>query len=384
MMRVLHIGKHFAPSQGGMETFLLDLCKRSHAMGVTQGVLVHATDSRSNNAGDLNEFPFLTFLDRVPTWGALAYAPISPSFVWRLRRAIRNFKPDVLHFHLPNPSAFWVLALHSARRLPWVIHWHADAAGVGYEAQVRHLYPVYRLFEQALLRRASSIVVTSPPYLKASQALRDWQAKCHVIPLAIDTARLATADGSEAHACWRRDGALRVLAVGRLTAYKGFDGLIEAAAQTRAEVIIVGEGSERGRLQAMIEDRTLHERVRLVGAMDDRHRNAWLQSCDVLCLPSLNRAEAFGISVLEAMAAGKPAVVSKIEGSGLPWLVEHNQTGWHVQPGDPVALAECLNRLDRERDELIRCGQQAAQRHHQNFSLDSVTQRVIQLQKHTI
>lgn len=382
-MRILHIGKHFAPSHGGIETFLFDVCQQSHALGIDQGVLVHAADQTSKDDG-LQAFPFLSFLDRVPTWGSIAYAPISPSFGWRLHRAIRDFKPDVLHLHLPNPSAFWALGLPAARSLPWAVHWHADAASDDYEAKVRFLYPPYRVFEQALLRQAAAIIATSPPYLASSDALKPWQEKCHVIPLGLDTKRLQLSQPFDETQWWRQMPALRILAVGRLTAYKGFDVLIEAAAKTQAEVIIVGEGSERDRLQAMIEALALSERVRLVGAMDDQTRNGLLQSCDLVCLPSLNRAEAFGISVLEAMAAGKPAVVSNIEGSGLPWLVKQGQTGWHVPVGDAVALAECLDSLDRERDSLVRAGQQAAERHQDTFSLAVVTRQIIQLQRKVI
>ena len=371
-----------------METFLLDLCRQSHALGVEPGVLVHQAsqtplDPLKANSG-LEPFPFLSFLDRVPCLGTVAYTPIGPGFPMRLQRAIKDFKPDVLHLHMPNPSAFSALALPAARRLPWIIHWHADAVGDGYEARLRRVYPLYRLFERAVLRHARAVIATSSPYLTASQALHEWRTKCHVIPLAIDAHRLTHRGGADMAPSWQHSGALRVLAVGRLSRYKGFDVLVEAAAQTRAEVVIVGEGSERGRLRAMIDDRGLHERVQLVGALDDEQRNAWLGSCDVVCLPSLNRAEAFGISVLEAMAAGKPAVVSKIEGSGLPWLVEHDHTGWHVPPGEPEALAKRLNQIDQNRAQLQEVGDRALQRHDQHFSLDSVTQRVIQLQKHTI
>ena len=63
---------------------------------------------------------------RAPSYGRLLYAPVSPAFPFWLARAIREFQPDLLHLHLPNTSAFGALLVPAARRLPWVIHWHAD------------------------------------------------------------------------------------------------------------------------------------------------------------------------------------------------------------------------------------------------------------------
>ena len=80
-------------------------------------------------------------------------------------RVIRNNAPDVLHIHMPNLSAFWALLLLSARRIPWVIHWHADVEASRYRISLRLGYPHYFIFERALLERADSIIVTSPQYV---------------------------------------------------------------------------------------------------------------------------------------------------------------------------------------------------------------------------
>ena len=385
-MRVLHIGKLFAPSHGGIEAFMLDVCRHSHTLGVAQGVLVHAdpaiTPAAADNAPDLS---FLSYLDRVPVLGSLGYAPISPQFGHRLSRALRQFKPTVLHLHLPNPSVFWVLMNRHARRLPWVIHWHADAWSPDYETTVRYLYPLYRPFEQALLKAAARVVVTSPPYLQASPALQAWRDKCVVVPLALDTQRL-TASAEPWHTdLWQDGQRLRVLAVGRLTAYKGFEVLIKAASLTAAaaiDVVIAGDGREQAKLQGLVEALGVADRVQLVGNVTDSTRNQLLASCDLVCLPSLNRAEAFGVSVLEGMAFAKPAVVSKIEGSGLPWLVEHQVSGWHVPPNDAQALAQCLSELSVQREQVRAAGQRAAERHRDHFQSLTVVKQLIEVQQH--
>ncbi|MFW6341123.1 MAG: glycosyltransferase, partial [Wenzhouxiangella sp.] len=383
--KVLHLGKFFHPSHGGIETFLMDLARASHAQGVEQGLVVHAqnNEQRSGSA-DLGEFPFLRYFDRVPSLGSLGYAPISPGFAPALNRALQSFDPDLLYLHLPNPSAFWALASARARRIPWIVHWHADAADREFARIVRALYPAYYPFEQALLRRAAAVVVSSPPYLDGSRALQRWREKCRVVPLGLDPARLAPGPSDQAEALWGGDGRLRVLGLGRLAAYKGFDGLVRAVARSEARLVIAGDGEERTRLAQRVAELGLAEQVRLVGGVSDGERNALLATCDLVCLPSLNRAEAFGISVLEAMALGKPALVSNLAGSGLPWLVRDGQTGWHVPPGDVAALASRLEGLDRQRGEIARAGVAARARFADCFHIDTVASQIIALQREIV
>ncbi len=97
---------------------------------------------------------------RAPCYGRLLYAPISPTFPFWLARAIREFQPDLLHLHLPNTSAFWALLVPAARRLPWVIHWHADVVASTIDRRLALAYRLYRPFEQRLLAASRR---SSPP-----------------------------------------------------------------------------------------------------------------------------------------------------------------------------------------------------------------------------
>src|SRR5699024_5451513 len=101
-----------------------------------------------------------------------------------------EFKPDLLHLHLPNTSAFWAMAIPAARKIPWIVHWHADVVASRHDSKLALAYPLYRPFEQRFLKVASAIIATSPPYLESSSALAHWRDKCQVIPLGLDPARL--------------------------------------------------------------------------------------------------------------------------------------------------------------------------------------------------
>ena len=382
-MKILHVGKFFHPSHGGIESLLMDLAAASNQQGIEQGMIVHAQRGEQSGPADLPAYPYLSHFDRVGSLGSFGYAPISPSFGWRLSQAIAHFHPDLLYLHFPNPSAFWALLSPAARRIPWIVHWHADASGPEFDRIVRTLYPFYRPFEQAILARSAQVIVSSPPYLESSNALQRWKGKCRVVPLGLDPARVQSKRGESERDLWGTDHRLRILALGRLTAYKGFDVLIRAMGQTQAKLIIAGEGSERGGLERLTKTSACPATVHLMGSVSNEERNQLLSSCDLVCLPSLNRAEAFGISVLEAMAVGKPALVSRIPGSGLPWLVQDGRTGWHVDPGDMAAIARKVNWLDQHRTELADAGQRAHERFHEHFDIQEIARQIILIQSQT-
>lgn len=377
-MRVLHVGKFFAPFAGGIENFMLDLLRACNAGGVVQACLVHEAPGQSELTDDA--FDFLQQFRRVPTLGQVSYAPVSPGFGRTLERMLVDFRPDVLHLHLPNTSAFWALRSRRARAIPWVVHWHSDVVGPGLDTKLKLLYPLYRPLEQAMLRRADVILATSPPYLDSSRALRPWRDKCRVIPLGLDAGRMDASSASD-ETIWRFPEKLKVLAVGRLSRYKGFDVLIRAAREVEdVELVIAGGGEQHRRLERLLPT-DVGERIRLVGNISDGRRNRLLAGCDLLCMPSLNRAEAFGLSLLEAMAAGKPAIATRVAGSGMGWVVQHEDTGWLVEAGDAGALAATLGRLAADRSVLVAAGERARQRFETRFGIDAVAGEVVEVYK---
>lgn len=320
---------------------------------------------------------------RVPSHGRLLYAPVSPQFPFWLRRVIRSFRPDLLHLHLPNTSAFSALVPGVARRLPWVIHWHADVvAAPEVPSRLAWAYRLYRPFEQRLLAASRAVIVTSPPYLESSAPLRRWREKCHVIPLGLDRDRYPepdTAARSWAEGQWS-GGRVRVLAVGRLTYYKGFDVLIRAVTRVEGvQVRIVGEGEMRPSLERLIGESALAERAALLGHCAEPELHGLMAGCDCLVLPSIERTEAFGMVLLEAMRYGKPVIATAIPGSGPGWVVEHGRTGWLVPPLDVDALADALERMAADAPGRQRMGEAGAQRLGAHFEIDGIAQRITAL-----
>ncbi len=358
--RVLHIGKFFPPHRGGMESFLADLVHTQRAQGLDSHALVHGQA--------LPDDP--TWLRRVPVQAQLIYAPIALGFRAALVRAIRDVQPDVLHLHLPNNSVLWALTVASARQIPWVVHWHSDVVVSDERVALRLAYTLYWPFEQAVLERAERIIVTSPPYLQASAPLRRWHHKCAVVPLGLVPALPPTTGRA---AAWQ-PGRLKLLSIGRLAHYKGFETLIRAVSGSpQLQLIIAGQGERMASLQALIKTNTpdgATPNVQLVGEVSEDYKHQLLGSCDAFCLASIERTEAFGMVLLEAMAHGKPCIVSSLPGSGMTWVVSSSGAGLsHLPPGDALAWRAALEPLAREPQLLEQWGAQGHQALHQRFSI---------------
>lgn len=399
-MKILHIGKYFAPFSGGVENYQRDAMIALAGRGVQSAALVHRHElSISGSEETLKVHGLDLPVVKTATWAKLLFTPISPGFPWRLSRLIKSFKPDILHLHMPNPSAFWALLSPTARRLPWVVHWHADVITDQHDWKMKFFYQIYRHFERALLKRSAAIVATSPPYLASSQPLRPWLEKCRVVPLGVDSTRLVdidpAANGETAcaenspHQNSGADTALRVLAIGRLTYYKGFRYLIEAAALApHIRVHIVGAGDQEHDLKALSTSLNLGEQVIFHGVLDDRQLALQISLCDCICLPSVERTEAFGMVLLEAQSFAKATVISEVPGSGMGWIVDDSVTGLKVPPADAQALAGAFQKLDKDREVLKEMGRNGKLKFEKEFEINqaivgliSVYQQVLQARR---
>jgi glycosyltransferase involved in cell wall biosynthesis len=373
---VLHVGKYFPPHVGGMETYLRDLMEASTTLGVRSAALVHQSQLGLHSSEEhISAGGAEIRVTRAATWARLLFTPLSPVFPWRLHRLIKTERPDILHLHLPNPSAFWALLLPSARRLPWVVHWQSDVLTPESSGFLKIAYRLYRPFESALLKRARRIIATSLPYLETSKALAPVMAQCEVIPLGTkdpftSQRAAATPEGTRIGPSSPAAAPLKVLAIGRLTYYKGFDVLLRAVAQTSDITLdIVGTGDETAALDRLAHSLCLTSRVRFHGALDEEQKNRLLSSCDCLCLPSTDRAESFGVVLLEAMSAAKACVVSDVAGSGMSWLVDHERTGLVTPTRDAAALATALCQLRDDRNLAIAFGQAGRRKFETSFTI---------------
>jgi rhamnosyl/mannosyltransferase len=167
-------------------------------------------------------------------------------------------------------------------------------------------------------------------------------------------------------------GQFLVFALGRHVYYKGFEYLIRAIAGVPgAALALGGEGPLTETLRSAAREAGVAERVFFTGRIADAELPAWYHACDVFCLPSIERAEAFGIAQVEAMACGKPVVCCRLD-NGVNWVNRDGETGLAVAPADSTALAGALTRLQADPALRARLGDQARRRALAQFTAEAM------------
>ncbi|MEU6621860.1 glycosyltransferase [Streptomyces litmocidini] len=243
-----------------------------------------------------------------------------------LARIVRTVRPGLVHAHSAKAGLCARLAVRG--RIPTVYQPHAWS----FEAVEGRTAAVARRWERFGARWADRILCVSEAERRTGEAAgiaADWS----VVHNGVDTARFAT-DGPP------RDAAPTVVCVGRLCRQKGQDVLLAAWPAVLADVpgarlVLVGDGPDAEALRA-----AAGPSVRFTGAVEDPV--PWYRAADVVVLPS--RWEGMALAPLEAMAAGRPVVVSDVDGAreSLPPAHEPHCL---VPPEDPAALAAALGRL---------------------------------------
>ena len=172
-----------------------------------------------------------------------------------------------------------------------------------------------------------------------------------------------------------------ILFVGRLSPEKGVDVLIRAAAQIKdIPVHIVGTGPEEARLRALATKLNATNVVFRGFQSGDALEHIYAQ-CRAIVVPSV-WYEVAGIIVLEAYAAGKPAIVSQI--GGLAEMIKAGETGWYAPAGDPSGLAAQIAHTWQNPDECELFGRRGRQWVEQDFSPDSHYQKLLALYQKTV
>jgi glycosyltransferase involved in cell wall biosynthesis len=343
-MRVAHV--HRMRGIGGSERHLLALLPALAERGLDV-VFVGLDDPAFDRE------PFYRALG-VPAVRLAAPRDLDPLLLARLVRAL---DADLVHTHLVHADVYGGVAA-ALRRQRLVSTKHNDdpfRAGP------------FRHVERALARRAERVIAITG-------ALARFQVERVGLPAAKVTTIHYGLD--EPPAAWGENGpdpvpadATVLLAVARLVPQKGLDVALRALAQLPdAWLVVLGEGPERARLEALARELGVAERVHLPGREPDV--SAWLRRADVLVHPA--RWEGFGLALLEAMLCSLPVVASRV--SSIPEIVVDGETGLLVPPDDPDALAAAVREVLRK---PARYGAAGLARAREEFSVARMAERTL-------
>jgi glycosyltransferase involved in cell wall biosynthesis len=282
--------------------------------------------------------------------------------MWEIRRELLVSAPDLVHLHTGRANWLGGVAAWSLG-LPALTTRRMDRA-VKRDARTRFMYG-------RVVRRAVAI----------SSAVRARLIEggvpagmIRLIPSAVDPELLYPQQGRAATRTVAGLGETPLLlVVAALVHRKGVDVLLAALARLAEEGLrpalwIAGQGPARPALEKLARELRLEDRVRFLGQRSDVAD--LLSACDVFILPS--RHEGLGVAALEAMAAGRPIVATRV--GGLAEAVVHERTGLLVPPEDPAALATALARLLRDPALRARLGAEGPARIAEGFRADDLVE----------
>jgi glycosyltransferase involved in cell wall biosynthesis len=382
-MKVLLVSD-YAPRFGGAEQLLFRfrdmLCQRGHDARVFTSSAGGPAGADYTCAGTLG--PFRTLLQSA-----------NPDAALRLRRVLREFRPDVVTVKL-FLTQLSPLILPVLRDVPSVYHavWYRAVCPIGTKL-LPDRTPCREPHGVACLRNGCVPARDWLPLAAQMALLRRWRPVFRRVVANSEATRAALESGGIAPVDVITNG-VPVLAqrprlagppvaafAGRLVPEKGADVLVRAfarvhAALPHARLLIAGDGPERGRLLRLIAELGLERSVALPGHLPRATLDQQLDAAWVQAVPSV-WAEPFGFTTAEAMMRGT-AVIATATGAS-PTMVEGERTGVLVPALDEERLAAALLRLLTDRDLAERMGAAGRKRALAEFSDERFTDRFLEL-----
>lgn len=298
---------------------------------------------------------------------AVSYVAFGAVAAWRLGRRGRF---DIVHVHWPVPHAVFGWAARAGSRTPVKLIAHFYSVELRW---VRHSLRVLRGFLRRAVTSADRVVAISNS--TAAEVRSVAPVPVEVIPYAVD---LPVPSLTAAAPRATTDRPVSVLFVGRLAERKGVRYLIDAVASLpdslRARLVIIGDGPERGALEAQADALGARDGVTFRGWVTPDELDAAYTNATIFVLPAVVDArgdtEGLGMVLLEAMTYGVPVISTPL--GGITDIVEHDRTGLLVPPNDAAALGAAIAMLATHpavADRLAVTGRDYALSH---FSWDAV------------
>lgn len=332
--KVLHISNYYTPHIGGIEQtcqYLSEGIVDEYDVKVICFSEDRETKHQLTNGIEITK-PGV-FLN-------VARQGLSWSYYGILKRLIKEWKPDIIHFHYPNPFVTALLLPIIPKDAKLYVQWHLDIT------KQKRIYPFIKPLETKLLERADIIATTSPNYRDLSKPLIPFMDKTTVLQSAIDTTKwdLKEGDSEKIEAIKNKaQGKKIVFFVGRHVPHKGIGDLVEAEKLIKNDCIIYVGGYGPITEQLMTEVKS--ERIRFLGRLSEDDMRCYYHVADVFAFPSYTKAEGFGLTLAEAMYCKCTPVTYTIEGSGVNWVSLNGETGLEVANRDIKAYAEAVDRL---------------------------------------
>jgi phosphatidyl-myo-inositol alpha-mannosyltransferase len=333
-VRIGLVTEYYYPSIGGVQEHVHHLAREARRLGHTVRILTSDMPDLPPPTGEAAGPDVRRLGTSRSIYENGSFGRVSTGFGLsrRVRRALEREAFDVVHVHCPLTPVLPLLAAHHAT-CPVVGTFHS------------HFEPglLFRLGQKVLQRyldRLDAAVAVSRACLRPLEGR--LEADFHIVPNGIDVERFSRGRRLARFA----DGRFNVLWVGRPEPRNGLDRMLRVFAALRrtidARLLVMGDGPLRARYEAMVPGELSGDVVFAGRVLDERPD--WYASADVYCAPT--SIASFGVTLLEAMALGKPVLASDIE--GYREVLHPGREGELLPVDDTAAWVEALLRLARE------------------------------------
>ncbi len=304
------------------------------------------------------------------------------------KKLTREYPIDIVHhirpaflekfslcWRLPLPFVYGPVSLPMTHSLPPNTAMPGETGKTGIIGKLKNKlidklnFTVGKWLWDRMMETAASVPVSVQP---TRNYLPDCcQNKSPIIPLGVDPNEFSPAPSETT------SQAPEIFYAGHLVAAKGVDYLIQAMQKVHehipnARLVLAGDGFERPRLKTMAQNLGIEDYVEFLGPVPFTQMPDLFRRCAIFCLPTL--AEAFGLSLLQAMASGKPIVASAV--GGIPYFVEDGKSGHLVPSCNVDALSDALIDLLQHPEKMVSMGKHNRTLIEQHYSWNPIVTQI--------
>lgn len=357
-MNVLQLAKYYPPIYGGIE-LVEKMITKSYSENGDQ-VIIHAFDKK-------NKIEFGEFGEKVYRLNEnlnLVGAPISFAYIFNFKKLILKENIQYIYVHLPNPFMHELIRFYQKilkkQKIKIIGVYHSDIINKGF------LGKLYNTYFKKTVAVYDKIIVSSEKLWNSSKILSDIDISTRVVvPFCIEEFTRKIIPANETRK--------KLISIGRLVPYKGFEFLINTFNDTEFELHIVGNGPLLDSLKKQCSNN-----VHIHHNLNHELKNQMLSSADLLVVGSINRAEAYGMTIVEAFYCGIPVIAPNID-SGVTYLVQEGVTGFIYQVLNKEMLLEKTRLAISDQNQLDQIKKNINKFYIENLSYDCFRKGILKI-----
>lgn len=370
-MKIAQIVCTFPPYKGGMGNVAHDFSKMLTETG--NDVTIFTPDYNHVCCKEKNpEQTSAGKVIRLRPWLQYGHGAFLPQLLFKLP----DF--DIVYLHYPffgTAEVVWLAKLLFDKKFKLIIQFQMNVDNYSFLSKI--LSSPAKIIRSSLFKRADIITCTGSDYVKNSDIAdiyKKYPNKFREIPFGIDTSRFTPSSQKE------NNKIKKILFVGGLDKahyFKGIDILLKAVSELgikNYELGIVGDGDLKSQYEKQAKKLDITDKVKFLGKVSDEELPGVYQQTDLFILPSINKNEAFGLVLLEAMASGVPVIASNLP--GVRTVFQNGKQGLLCNPGDVNDLKNKIEEILSNDKKRVEMGQEARKLALEKYSWREVSKRL--------